>query len=100
MVKRWFATTTSEAIQRWAEGFMQLTVCNSCEGTRLKKESLWFKVDEKNIAELSNLDLVQLVKWFDGIESRLNERQKIIGKEIIKEITQRLQFRLEVEPVA
>ena len=96
LVKRWFATTTSESIQRWAEGFMQLSVCNSCNGTRLKKESLWFKVDEKNIAELSNLDLVQLVKWFDGIESRLNERQKIIGKEIIKEIRERLQFLLDV----
>ncbi|MBO9683327.1 MAG: excinuclease ABC subunit UvrA, partial [Flavisolibacter sp.] len=68
-VKRWFATSTSEAIQRWAEGFMQLTTCKTCNGTRLKKESLWFKVDKKNIAELSTMDLVQLIKWFDGIES-------------------------------
>jgi excinuclease ABC subunit A len=95
-VKRWFATTTSEAIQRWAEGFMQLTTCKTCNGTRLKKESLWFKVDEKNIAELSSLDLVQLMKWFEGIETRLNEKQKVIGKEIIKEIRERLQFLLDV----
>src|SRR6476660_7702922 len=59
-IKRWFATSTSEAIQRWAEAFMELTTCNTCGGTRLKKESLWFKVDENNIAELSNKDLVQL----------------------------------------
>jgi excinuclease ABC subunit A len=95
-VKRWFATSTSEAIQRWAEGFMQLTTCNTCNGTRLKRESLWFKMDKKNIAELSTMDLVQLVKWFDGIESRLNESQKIIAREIIKEIRERLQFLLDV----
>ena len=95
-VKRWFATSTSEAIQRWAEGFMQLTTCKTCNGTRLKKESLWFKVDKKSIAELSTMDLVQLIKWFDGIESRLNESQKIIAREIIKEIRERLQFLLDV----
>ncbi|HEY6955525.1 MAG TPA: excinuclease ABC subunit UvrA [Flavisolibacter sp.] len=95
-VKRWFATSTSEAIQRWAEAFMQLTTCKTCDGTRLKKESLWFKVDKKNIAELSNLDLVELVKWFGGIESRLSDNQKIIGREIIKEIRERLQFLLDV----
>ncbi|MGV3658100.1 MAG: excinuclease ABC subunit UvrA [Chitinophagaceae bacterium] len=95
-VKRWFATSTSEAIQRWAEGFMELTTCGTCNGTRLKRESLWFKVDEKNIAELANLDLVQLVQWFDGIESRLTAKQKVIGKEVIKEIRERLQFLLDV----
>ena len=95
-VKRWFATSTSEAIQRWAEGFMQLTVCKTCEGTRLKKESLWFKVGEKNIAELSAMDLVQLLHWFDGLEEKLSANQKIIGKEIIKEIRDRLKFLLDV----
>ncbi len=95
-VKRWFATSTSEAIQRWAEGFMQLTTCQICGGTRLKKESLWFKVDEKNISELSNMDLVQLYNWFDNIEKRLSDKQRIIGREIIKEIRERLQFLLDV----
>lgn len=95
-VKRWFATSTSEAVQRWAEGFMQLTTCKSCNGSRLKKESLWFKVDEKNISELSNYDLVELIRWFDDIEERLNNQQKIIGREIIKEIRERLQFLLDV----
>lgn len=95
-VKRWFATSTSEAIQRWAEGFMELTTCKTCNGARLKKESLWFKVDNKNIAELSNIDLVRLIKWFDGIEKRLSDNQKIIAKEIIKEIRERLQFLLDV----
>jgi excinuclease ABC subunit A len=75
---------------------MQLTTCKTCNGTRLKKESLWFKVDEKNIAELSNKDLVQLIQWFDGIESRLSSKQNVIAKEIIKEIRERLQFLLDV----
>lgn len=95
-VKRWFATSTSEAIQRWAEGFMQLTTCKTCNGTRLKKESLWFKVAEKNIAELSSADLTELKQWFTGIEARLNEKQKLIAKEIVKEIRDRLQFLLDV----
>jgi excinuclease ABC subunit A len=95
-VKRWFASSTSEAIQRWAEGFMKLSTCQTCGGARLKKESLWFKVDEKNIAELSNKDLSQLATWFDGIEERLSSKQNIIAREIIKEIRERLQFLLGV----
>lgn len=95
-VKRWFATSSSEAIQRWAEGFMQLTTCQTCNGTRLKKESLWFQVDEKNIADLSNVDLVQLKAWFDGVEERLSEKQNVIAREILKEIRERLQFLLDV----
>jgi excinuclease ABC subunit A len=95
-VKRWFATSTSEAVQRWAEAFMELTTCPTCNGTRLKKESLWFKVDEKNIAELSQLDLVQLAGWFKNIESRMNEKQNVISRELNKEIRERLQFLLDV----
>jgi excinuclease ABC subunit A len=96
VVKRYFASTTSEAIQRWAEGFMKLTTCEECHGARLKKESLWFKIDEKNISALSEMDLVELMKWFTGIESRLSTRQQVIGKELVKEIRERLQFLLDV----
>jgi excinuclease ABC subunit A len=95
-VKRWFATSTSEAIQRWAEGFMELTTCKTCNGTRLKKESIWFKVDERNIAELSAMDLTELQQWFTGIETRLSDKQNVIAKEINKEIRDRLQFLLDV----
>ncbi|NTS42010.1 excinuclease ABC subunit UvrA [Flavisolibacter sp. BT320] len=95
-VKRWFATSTSEAIQRWAEGFMELTTCKTCNGTRLKKESLWFKVAEKNIAELSNMDLTEMQQWFTGIEERMSAKQNVIAKEINKEIRDRLQFLLDV----
>ncbi|RYE01460.1 MAG: excinuclease ABC subunit A, partial [Sphingobacteriales bacterium] len=95
-VKRWFATSTSEAIQRWAEGFMQLTTCTTCGGTRLRKESLWFKVDERNISELSEMDLSALADWFQDIEPRLNPQQRIIASELVKEIRERLQFLLNV----
>jgi excinuclease ABC subunit A len=95
-VKRWFATTTSEAIQRWAEGFMELTTCHTCNGSRLQKESLWFKIDEKNIAELSELDLDELFYLFQDIESRLTKKQKLIAKELVKEIRERLEFLLNV----
>ncbi|RYY98722.1 MAG: excinuclease ABC subunit UvrA [Chitinophagaceae bacterium] len=95
-VKRWFATSTSEAIQRWAEGFMELSTCGACGGTRLKKESLWFKVDEKNISELSEVDLVALMAWFTGIEERLSGQQRVIASELVKEIRERLTFMLDV----
>jgi excinuclease ABC subunit A len=97
MVKRWFvSTTTTEAIREWAEKFMSLKCCESCNGTRLKKESLWFKIDEKNIAELSELNLDKLSIWFESLEKRLNEKQKVISKDLLKEIRERLQFLLDV----
>ena len=65
-------------------------------GHGLKKESLWFKVDEKNIAELSEMNLDKLTAWFDGIEKRLSNKQNIIAKDVLKEIRERLQFLLDV----
>jgi excinuclease ABC subunit A len=75
---------------------MQLITCQTCKGARLKKESLWFKIDDKNISELSELDLVELMQWFEGIEKRINSKQNIIAKELIKEIRERLEFLLDV----
>jgi excinuclease ABC subunit A len=97
MIKRWFhSDTTNESLRAWVEKFMMLEKCPACEGKRLKKESLWFKVDEKNIAELSEMDLVKLKAWFDGIETRLNKKQNIIARDILKEIRERSQFLLDV----
>jgi excinuclease ABC subunit A len=75
---------------------MQLGDCNTCNGTRLKKESLWFKIDNRNIAELSAMNLDNLAAWFDGVELRLNNKQNAIAKDILKEIRERLQFLLDV----
>ena len=96
MIKRWFNSSSSEAIRSWAEGFMKMDTCPSCEGARLKKESLWFKIDHKNISELSAYDLDELMKWFTGIEKRMSNRQQTIAKEVLKEIRDRLQFLLNV----
>jgi excinuclease ABC subunit A len=96
MILRWFNETTSETIRDWAERFMQLNTCPVCEGARLKKESLFFKVDDKNIAELSQLSLQGLADWFAQIERRLNEKQQVIAKDILKEIRDRLHFLLDV----
>ncbi|RYD57440.1 MAG: excinuclease ABC subunit UvrA [Sphingobacteriales bacterium] len=96
MVLRWFNETTSEAIRTWAEGYMLLNTCPVCEGTRLKKESLWFKLDNASIAELSNKSLQELADWFVGIEKRISNKQNVIAKDILKEIRDRLSFLLDV----
>lgn len=96
MLLRWFNETTSEAIRDWAEGYMQLNTCPVCNGTRLKKESLWFRLDNKNIAELSQKSLHDLADWFKDLETRLSNKQNVIAKDILKEIRDRLHFLLDV----
>ncbi|HJV19210.1 MAG TPA: excinuclease ABC subunit UvrA [Sediminibacterium sp.] len=96
MLKRWFAGVSSEGMREWVEKFMELKTCATCNGQRLKKESLWFKVDGKNIAEISELNLDKLYNWFNGIEKRLEKKQNLIAKDILKEIRERLQFLLDV----
>jgi excinuclease ABC subunit A len=97
MLKRWFSSSYStEGLRLWVEKYMALKQCAICQGRRLKKESLWFKVAKLNIAELSNMNLDKLVDWFEGIENRLNAKQNIIAKDILKEIRERLQFLIDV----
>jgi excinuclease ABC subunit A len=97
MLKRWFTGGNStESLHEWVEKFMELKVCATCEGNRLKKESLWFKVDGKNIAELSNLNLDKLYVWFNDLEKRLSKKQNLIAKDILKEIRERVSFLLDV----
>jgi len=96
MLKRWFYDGYSESLREWAEGFMLLKECTTCGGTRLKKESLWFRIDGKNIAQLSSMNLDNLAAWMDGLELRITQKQKIIAKDVLKEIRDRLQFLLDV----
>ncbi len=96
MLQRWFANPYSEAIREWTEDYMIVRPCDGCNGARLRKESLWFKVNGRNIAELSNLNLDNLAAWFDGIELLLDNKQKTIAKDVLKEIRERLQFLLDV----
>ncbi len=96
MLKRWFNSGYSESLRDWAEQYMQLMPCQTCNGARLKKESLWFLVDKKNISELSEMNLDKLYAWIDGIELRLSNKQRTIAKDVIKEIRERLTFLLNV----
>jgi excinuclease ABC subunit A len=97
MLKRWFTSPHStDFLREWVEKYMELATCSACNGQRLKKESLHFKVNGRNIAELSNMNLDNLAAWFDGIELMLDNKQKAIAKDVLKEIRERLQFLLDV----
>jgi excinuclease ABC subunit A len=87
---------SSAAIQRWAQSFMNQVICSSCEGTRLKKEALYFRIADKNIGELASMDLSELDSYFQTIEQYLSNDQQQIATEILKEIRSRLGFILEV----
>lgn len=78
------------------ESFRKLKTCPVCNGARLKKESLNFKIDGKNIFELAEMDILSVKAWFVGLEERLNDRQNTIAKEILKEIRSRLGFLSDV----
>ncbi|MEZ4810831.1 MAG: excinuclease ABC subunit UvrA [Allomuricauda sp.] len=95
-IKTQFDEANSTSIHRWAKDYMDKVKCPSCNGTRLRKESLYFKVDEKNIAELAQMDIAQLAEFFEQLENSIEGNQKIIAEEIIKEIKTRIRFLLDV----
>ncbi|HXC04825.1 MAG TPA: excinuclease ABC subunit UvrA [Bacteroidia bacterium] len=86
----------SAAISKWAQEFMNESVCPKCQGHRLKKDALYFRIDEKNIAELSEMDILELAAWFRDLEKRLSNKQNLIAAEVLKEIRSRLQFLIDV----
>jgi excinuclease ABC subunit A len=86
----------SQKAQKWANQFVRETACPECKGQRLKKESLYFRIDGKNISELAQLDISELSDWLDNLEDRLSERQQKIAIEVIKEIRDRIRFLLDV----
>ena len=87
---------SSPTIEKWILGFMNKVTCTKCNGTKLKMESLQFKIDNKNIAELSEMGIIELSSWFKDIEKRLSDKQNTIAKEVLKEIRTRIQFLLDV----
>ena len=86
----------SDKIQKWISDFTSTRQCPECEGYRLKKESLHFKIAEKHIGELAHMDITTLGEWFANVEERMTERQKIIGAEVLKEIRKRIGFLLDI----
>lgn len=96
MLERWYKDTSSEKIRNWAEEFLSIQNCPECEGYRLKKSSLFFRLGGMHIGQLATMDLDNLYEWFDNIDDKLSKRQKAISKDVIKEIKLRLSFLLEV----
>ena len=86
----------SKNLRRWALQFLDKNECKSCNGSRLKKESRYFKIDDKNINDISTMDLIELSKWFKELESKLSKKDHKISEEIIKEIKTRIDFLLDV----
>lgn len=95
-IKNQYDESGSSSIKRWAKDFMDENTCPECEGSRLKKESLYFKINEKNIGDLVQMDISELATWFADLPNHLSEKQSTIATEILKEITARLQFLLDV----
>ncbi|MCK0156734.1 excinuclease ABC subunit UvrA [Cellulophaga sp. F20128] len=91
-----FNNSGSAPIKRWAKEFMDKVLCPECNGSRLQKASLNFKLNDKNIADLANMDIVDLFSFFDKIDKKLTKNQLKIAEEVIKEIKARLQFLLNV----
>ncbi len=86
----------STTIRRWAKEFMDEVNCPVCDGSRLKKEALFFKINEKNISELCNMDISDVTAWFLDLNNYLSDKQKTIATEVIKEIKDRLNFLMNV----
>lgn len=86
----------SSSLVRWAKDYMDKVECPQCKGSRLRKESLYFKVDGKNIADLVKMDIIELANWLDDLINRLSKKQQQISTEIIKEIKSRVQFLVDV----
>jgi len=95
-IKNQYEESGSATIKRWAKEFMDEIDCPECHGTRLRKESLYFKINEKNIGELSAMDIDELSAWFQNLDTHLSEKQKVIASEVVKEIKTRLSFLVDV----
>ncbi|MEG0038665.1 MAG: excinuclease ABC subunit UvrA [Bacteroides sp.] len=86
----------SATAQKWAEQFAKTTVCPECKGAKLNKEALYFRIHDKNISELSGMDINELYDWLQNVDQYLSEKQQKIAVEILKEIRTRLKFLLDV----
>ncbi|QRM90673.1 excinuclease ABC subunit UvrA [Lacinutrix sp. WUR7] len=91
-----YVNADSTSLKRWAKEYMDKVDCSECHGARLRQESLYFKINDQNIAELANKDIIDLAEWFKELPKSLSKKQFKIAEEIIKEITNRLQFLLDV----
>ncbi|WP_115888436.1 excinuclease ABC subunit UvrA [Flavobacterium cutihirudinis] len=95
-IKNQYDESSSTTLKRWAKDFMDEVDCPVCEGSRLKKEALFFRVNEKNITELCDMDISDLTAWFLDLNNHLTDKQLLIASEVVKEIKDRLNFLMNV----
>jgi len=95
-IENQYKNSESTSIKRWAKDFMDEVTCSVCDGKRLKKEALHFKITDKNISDLAQMDVLELASWFQKVDKKLSEKQLTIAAEILKEIRTRIQFLLDV----
>jgi len=95
-INRQYEENKTKQLGKWAQQFMNKVACDSCEGSRLKKQSLFFRVGNKNIADLSSMDVDELAEWFKKVEEHYTKRELIVARDILKEIRTRIQFLLDV----
>lgn len=95
-IKNQYDESASTTIKRWAKDFMDEVNCPVCEGSRLKKEAQFFRVNDKNITELCDMDISDLTAWFQDLNSHLSDKQLLIASEVVKEIKDRLNFLMNV----
>ena len=96
IISRQFEENKTKSIGRWANNFMNKVTCSTCDGSRLQKQAMYFKIDDKSIADIANQDLDSLYGWTNSLTGKLSEKQQIIAKEILKEINTRIKFLLDV----
>jgi excinuclease ABC subunit A len=96
ILRKTYEHTDSEHLRSWAENFMTQQLCPECDGYRLKKESLHFRIHDKHIGALATMDLDELYDWFQKVDPHLSEKQRIVGQEVFKELSVRLHFMLQV----
>ena len=95
-IQNTYDASETTSLKRWAKEYMDKIACPECEGSRLRKESMYFKVNDKNIAQLAQMDIIELAGWFEDLENHLSDTQLKIASEIIKEVKTRLQFLIDV----
>ena len=88
--------SSSPKLKRWAADYMNKVDCKTCNGSRLNTEAQYFKIDDKNISEVAQMDIVSLKKWLKQLDKKLSYKQQVIAKEILKELNKRVQFLLNV----
>ncbi|MCB0402249.1 MAG: excinuclease ABC subunit UvrA, partial [Flavobacteriales bacterium] len=96
IIVKQFEENSSKTVNRWATSFMNKVECPECDGSRLKKESLYFKLDDQSIAAVAKMDLDKLHAWSSSLLDKLSDQQQIIAREVLKEINKRLNFLLDV----